>query len=272
MKSLLLAGGLSKRMGRNKALIVRPDGTRQIDYLVDLVRQLVPDVLLSTNEPSIAPDGLPILPDLNPGDGPLGALASFHAAHPDESVLAVSCDLFLLDLGTLRFLLQNHDPSRGATCFANRLDGKVEPLCSIYEPSVLADISTFVASREFCARRFLASRQPRLLELPNPVALDNANTPQDLDEAFAKLKYGVSRKSIRVLHFAKLREERGLDEETLTTLAATPAGAYEELRYLHRLSLHIENLRCALNGDFCDWNTPLKDGDELVFIPPVAGG
>jgi len=28
----------------------------------------------------------------------------------------------------------------------------------------------------------------------------------------------------------------------------------------------------AINEDFSDWNTPLKDGDELVFIPPVAGG
>jgi molybdopterin converting factor small subunit len=31
-------------------------------------------------------------------------------------------------------------------------------------------------------------------------------------------------------------------------------------------------LKVAINGEFTDWSTPLADGDEVVFIPPVAGG
>jgi molybdopterin converting factor small subunit len=31
-------------------------------------------------------------------------------------------------------------------------------------------------------------------------------------------------------------------------------------------------LRVAINSEFGDWTAPLKDGDAVVFIPPVAGG
>ena len=73
-------------------------------------------------------------------------------------------------------------------------------------------------------------------------------------------------------YYAKLREERGEHEEVIETLACTAGGLYEELRFKHRLSLRINVLRCARNGEFCDWKDRLEEGDEIVFIPPVAGG
>ncbi len=78
--------------------------------------------------------------------------------------------------------------------------------------------------------------------------------------------------TVRVRYFAILREQRGLDEETVTTAAATAADLYDEIRALHGFTLARERLRVALNDDFKPWTTPLRDGDTLVFIPPVAGG
>lgn len=34
----------------------------------------------------------------------------------------------------------------------------------------------------------------------------------------------------------------------------------------------LASLRFAINEEYCDDDTPLKDGDELVIIPPVSGG
>jgi molybdopterin converting factor small subunit len=36
--------------------------------------------------------------------------------------------------------------------------------------------------------------------------------------------------------------------------------------------LTAEQLKVALNSEFSDWQTPLRHGDTVVFIPPVAGG
>jgi molybdopterin converting factor subunit 1 len=75
-----------------------------------------------------------------------------------------------------------------------------------------------------------------------------------------------------VQYFAILREQRGREEETLSTQAATPEALYEELRRRHRFTLPTARVRAAVNGEFAAASSPLKDGDSLVFIPPVAGG
>jgi molybdopterin-guanine dinucleotide biosynthesis protein A len=269
---LLLAGGLSERMGRDKAEIVRPDGTRQIDHVVALARKFSDRVFLSTRDGGDRGTGLPVVTDLHPGDGPVGALASAAATAPGEPWLVLGCDLFLLDEATLRHLLDHRDASRRATAFHNRIDGKAEPLCAIYEASAMAAAAGAIREEKFCARHFLEDLGPLVLDLPHPAALDNANTPDELEEAFAKLRNGVAPKHVQILYFAALREARGESAETVETLARTAAGLYEELRFRHRLPLRAEALRVARNGEFAGWNAPVEAGDEFVFIPPVAGG
>ena len=79
-------------------------------------------------------------------------------------------------------------------------------------------------------------------------------------------------KRITVQYFAILREQRGIREETLATVAADAASLYEELRVRHGFSLPAERIRAAVNDAFVPANHPLAEGDRVVFIPPVAGG
>jgi molybdopterin synthase sulfur carrier subunit len=79
-------------------------------------------------------------------------------------------------------------------------------------------------------------------------------------------------KTLRVLYFAMLREQRGLSAETLATAAATAAELYAELRARHHFTLPAESLRAALNEEFAPWTAELRDGDVVAFIPPVSGG
>jgi molybdopterin converting factor subunit 1 len=77
---------------------------------------------------------------------------------------------------------------------------------------------------------------------------------------------------IRMKYYALLREQAGRGEEQLDTAAADPAALYDELARRHGFSLSRAQLRVAVNAEFSDWSRPLADGDEVVFIPPVAGG
>lgn len=79
-------------------------------------------------------------------------------------------------------------------------------------------------------------------------------------------------RTIDVHYFAILREQRGLSQEKLTTDAATPAALYDELRARHRFTLPADRVRAAVNDAFVDSSSSLRDGDRVVFIPPVAGG
>lgn len=77
---------------------------------------------------------------------------------------------------------------------------------------------------------------------------------------------------LAVHYFAILREQRGLTEETLVTSAATPDALYEELRARHGFTLPGDRVRAAVNDAFVAGDSPLRTGDRVVFIPPVAGG
>ena len=79
-------------------------------------------------------------------------------------------------------------------------------------------------------------------------------------------------RTIDVHYFAILREQRGLAHERLTTTAATPAALYEELRARHPFTLPADRVRAAVNDAFVEAGSALRDGDRVVFIPPVAGG
>jgi len=79
-------------------------------------------------------------------------------------------------------------------------------------------------------------------------------------------------RTVHVQYFAILREQRGLSEEKLATAAATPAALYEELRGRYGFSLPGDRVRAAVNDAFVAGDAVLREGDRVVFIPPVAGG
>jgi sulfur-carrier protein len=77
---------------------------------------------------------------------------------------------------------------------------------------------------------------------------------------------------VQVSYFAWLRERAGRDGEMIDTSAATPAQLWTELDARHDFSTERRHLRVAVNDAFAGWDTPLSEGDRVVFIPPVSGG
>jgi molybdenum cofactor guanylyltransferase len=77
---------------------------------------------------------------------------------------------------------------------------------------------------------------------------------------------------IKVRYYAILREQAGKSEESVATDATTPAALFDELRTRYPFTLEAQQLKVAVNAEFREWNTLLRDGDNVVFIPPVAGG
>lgn len=267
---LILSGGKSRRMGCDKLLLTRPDGIRQIDWLAGLAKATGCEVMLSRRDDSSPPVDLPVIADLHPGGGPLAALAAAHAARPDQPVLMLGGDLFLLDAATLKHLLDHRDPARRATAFANRIDGRPEPHCAIYEVSGSSLAAGWLARGDFHARHFLESLEPRVLDLPQPAALDGANTPHELAECFAKLERGVRLKTVIVRYSRSLHEVLGQEEEQIETLACTVAGLYEELRFRNRLDIRTDDLQANRDGRPLAWDEILV-GDEVIDFTLKGG-
>lgn len=77
---------------------------------------------------------------------------------------------------------------------------------------------------------------------------------------------------VHIKYYALLREQAGRSDETLATTAADAAALYAALAERHGFTLPRQMLRIAINAEFTAWERPLQDGDEVVFLPPVAGG
>ncbi len=78
--------------------------------------------------------------------------------------------------------------------------------------------------------------------------------------------------SLNVLYFASLRDAAGLASERVDSAASSLRGLYAELDARHRFGWPVERLRVAVDGAFVRWDDALRDGSEVVFIPPVSGG
>lgn len=76
---------------------------------------------------------------------------------------------------------------------------------------------------------------------------------------------------VRIEYFAVLREHVGRAQEEVSTAAATVGELYGELDVRYAFPT-LGRVKIAVNHEFRDWHSPLRDGDFVVFIPPVAGG
>lgn len=282
---LVLAGGASRRMQHDKATLAY-HGRPQLHHAFELVSSACAAAFVSVrpdqrDEPTRA--ALPQIIDRQPGIGPIAGIAAALTQHPKVAWLVVACDLPFLDAATLDHLIARRDPQRLATAYRSAHDGLPEPLCAIWEPSAREPLQAFIASGKQCPRKFLIDADTLLLDLPSPAALDNVNTPQELDAARRQLDastdgaapFSTQRSGaveIRVQYFALFREQAGRSEETIRTNATTPAALYRELQSQHPFKLAQSQLKVAINNDFAAWDRPLASGDTLVFIPPVAGG
>lgn len=77
---------------------------------------------------------------------------------------------------------------------------------------------------------------------------------------------------LQIEYYAQLRDEAGCGSEETETRSTNPAMLFAELDSRHGFSLQQSQLRVAINDSFANWDSPLNEGDLVVFMPPMAGG
>ena len=185
INGLVLAGGKSTRMGRDKSSIPW-HGKEQQYHIADILKTLCNEVFISrrkgqefeTNE------NYKTLVDTYTGIGPYGAILSAFQFQPDVAWLVVACDLPLLDKKTLGYLIANRNEGATATTFQSPHDGLPEPLITIWEPKSYEVLLSYLSNGYTCPRKVLIkSNDVHILQAPDADALMNVNTPEDLARA-----------------------------------------------------------------------------------------
>jgi molybdopterin-guanine dinucleotide biosynthesis protein A len=181
---LVLAGGASRRMGQDKAALAL-HGRPQLDWACDTLARHCERVFVSIRadqQDDPVRRGRPVIVDVHDGAGPIAGIAAAQAAHPDCAWLVLACDLPFVDDAAIGHLVGHRD-GRAVVAYASSHDGLPEPLCAIYEPASRAGVLAALASGRNCPRKFIVGTGVALLRQPDPAALDNVNTPEELQRA-----------------------------------------------------------------------------------------
>jgi molybdopterin-guanine dinucleotide biosynthesis protein A len=179
---LVLAGGKSRRMGSDKALLLQ-NGETQLSRAVALLESQLERVFVSTRHEQ---DGdserarYARIVDQYDDMGPLAGILSAMDSNREVAWLVLACDLPNIDAATIEYLLAHCSAEHCASAYVSVHDGLPEPLCAIYRPAARVSIDAFVAQGKFCPRKILLNSPTHLLTQPNPEALHNINSPDDL--------------------------------------------------------------------------------------------
>jgi molybdenum cofactor guanylyltransferase len=188
---LVLAGGRSSRMQRDKAAIEFRSGETQLDTAMKLLAGRVARAYVSVRadqQTDATRARYSRIVDRGDVEGPIAGISAAFASYPDAAWLVLACDLPFLDAQTLDTLLLARDPGFDATAYRSSHDGLPEPLCAIYEPRARAGINAQIAAGRNCPRKFLINAHTQLLDQPNPRALDNVNTVAEYEKAIEVMK------------------------------------------------------------------------------------
>lgn len=178
LRGLVLAGGDSRRMGRDKAALIY-DGTTLLQRAVTAMETVVAEVYVSVRSRDPLRDAHACIEDSVTVRGPAAGILSAHKMFPDSAWLVLACDMPQITVPLLRELLAERDAEAAATCWQGQ-DGQPEPLCAVYEPATLAAFQRFVLSGGSASPRDWLAREPaRVLAAREPATLQSANTPQD---------------------------------------------------------------------------------------------
>jgi molybdopterin-guanine dinucleotide biosynthesis protein A len=190
LKALVLAGGKSQRMGKDKSQLVYRGGQPQELYIAELCRSLglEPYISKGVDFEGETISGVPVIKDRMTDMGPFGAIISAFMHDPDAAWLVVACDLPFITAESLDFLIDQRYTSGLATAYKADHRPFPEPLITIYEPKAYPRFLSFLSLGYSCPRKVIINSDVRVLEVEDDSVTHNVNTPEQLEEVTGKLK------------------------------------------------------------------------------------
>ena len=180
---IVLAGGASSRMGKDKGLCDFK-GKPLVSYAIDILQPLCDNIIISSNNINdYQRFGLPVYEDIYKNIGPIGGIYTCLKKSSTIANLVVSCDTPFLISSVLKFVLENSDnydvvaPKHGKSFY--------EPLAAYYSKSIVNLIEESINAKDyklinfFDKIRFLGLNVGGIEGYTDSI-FKNLNSPEDL--------------------------------------------------------------------------------------------
>jgi molybdenum cofactor guanylyltransferase len=189
---VVLAGGRSRRMGRDKAFLPFGPGLL-IERVIEVVQQVTAHVILITNAPEqYQRFGLPMFSDVIAGAGSLGGIYTGLISAKAPYSLCLACDMPFVKASFLRFLC---DTASEADVLVPRDTTDYQPLCAVYSQACREPIRHQIEARRLKITSFFDQVRVRVIGGnilarydPSDTMFFNANTPEEYEKARSMLE------------------------------------------------------------------------------------
>jgi molybdopterin-guanine dinucleotide biosynthesis protein A len=191
VSGVIMAGGASRRLGRNKAL-ERIGGKALIERVMDSIGPLASEVLVVVGQPEEAaalhlPGTVRVVSDRYPGRGSLGGIFTGVDAAAEVWSLTVACDMPFLNREVLRHLIEERG---NVDAVIPRLEGQPEPLHALYSKACLAPMERMLRAGHLKIAPLFEAVRVRYVDEgtidridPRRLSFFNINTKADVEEA-----------------------------------------------------------------------------------------
>ncbi len=184
---VILAGGKSRRMGRDKAFLPFGNGLL-IERVIEVIQRVTSDVIVITNTPEqYQRFGLPLFADIIPEAGSLGGIYTGLVYAKTPYSLCLACDMPFVKPAFLRFLC---DTAAEADVVIPRDVEDFQPLCAVYSQACREPIHQRIEAGRLKITGFFDEVGVRVIEGellagydPHNVMFFNANTPEEYEQA-----------------------------------------------------------------------------------------
>ena len=177
--AVVLAGGDSRRMGRDKSLLSIA-GKPMIAHIVDRLRGLFDDIVIGGGRPNDYDFlGLEVVPDRAAGQGPLMGIASALDRTKNDLNFVIACDIPDFELGFISRLAAQAE-GFDAVLPANAR-GELETVFAYYRKSIVEPARDILASGGRSILDLLTRVRARTAPLPEGIEIRNINTMEDYE-------------------------------------------------------------------------------------------
>lgn len=194
VKGLVLAGGKSSRMGKDKGEIPYY-GKAHKYHLQELLNGYCKETFISYQSDYKAKKDEKVIVDAYLNMGAFGAILSAFKHDPNCAWLVLACDLPLIEKETIETLINKRGLNKIATAYKNEENDFPEPLLTLYEPSSYLHLLKFMALGYACPRKVLINSPIKLVKANNPNWYKNVNMKEEYEAVVKLLKEQLSEKN-----------------------------------------------------------------------------
>lgn len=188
---VILAGGQSRRMGKNKAEL-KIDGISFLDTLVNELEgfdELMVSVDKIVNHPEIK---YPMIEDLYYDCGPMSGLYSALKKCISDALIVVPCDVPLFSRTMAMKMISSLDSETDAVLVVTE-EGRIHPLCGVYTKKCLNRLEKCLEGGVYRMRDMLLElRIKAYLAGKESWRIQNVNTPEEYEQLGISLGDGTA--------------------------------------------------------------------------------